>query len=281
MSESNTEEFWDFDQIRLELDDRLSELTGIRYNLLRLEVDAILFNQPINIAERVDTNEQQNGVVDEPIEPSAVTSMQIPGVESENGLEGSKERVISESEEQALDNHNENSESSIINHTDKIKIEPTEKDKSTQLKILRQKGFELACKIARSAEIEAVVMQAKCGLGFFMESPGQPLAADSISYYYWWLLFGLSEQNVNNELHYPMWAYTDLYSRFGEDQRNQDNSLVNWVGSEPGITKLIYELLHQQQFINDQVFTDIFRLMENCRKIRSNFLDPVIWEEQS
>jgi len=281
MSESNTEEFWDFDQIRLELDDRLSELTGIRYNLLRLEVDAILFNQPINIAERVDTNEQQNGVVDEPIEPSAVTSMQIPGVESENGLEGSKERVISESEEQALDNHNENSESSIINHTDKIKIEPTEKDKNTQLKILRQKGFELACKIARSAEIEAVVMQAKCGLGFFMESPGQPLAADSISYYYWWLLFGLSEQNVNNESHYPMWAYTDLYSRFGEDQRNQDNSLVNWVGSEPGITKLIYELLHQQQFINDQVFTDIFRLMENCRKIRSNFLDPVIWEEQS
>ncbi len=147
--------------------------------------------------------------------------------------------------------------------------------------MLRQKGFELACKIARSAEIEAVVMQAKCGLGFFMESPVQPLAADSVSYYYWWLLFGLSEQNVNNELHYPMWAYTDLYNRFGEDQRNQDNSLVHWIGHEPGITQLIYELLQQQQFINDQVFTDIFRLMENGRKIRSNFLDPVIWEEQS
>ncbi|HDN27055.1 MAG TPA: hypothetical protein ENG03_08180, partial [Thioploca sp.] len=64
MSESNTEEFWDFDQIRLELDDRLSELTGVRYNLLRLEVDAILFNQPINIADRVDTNDLQNEAAD-------------------------------------------------------------------------------------------------------------------------------------------------------------------------------------------------------------------------
>ena len=114
-----------------------------------------------------------------------------------------------------------------------------------------------------------------------MESPGKPLAANSKSYYFWWLLFGLSEQNVNNESHFPMWAYTDLYSRFGEDQRNQDNSLVNWIGREPGVTQLIYELLQQQQLANDQVFTDIFRLMENCRKIRSHFLDQIIWEDQS
>ena len=281
MSESNTEGFWDFDQIRLELDDRLSELTGIRYNLLRLEVDAILFNQPANNIDQVDTNNQQNEVVDELIESSTATSMQIPGAESENELEDNKERAVSESDEQVFDRQNKNTESSGAPYTRIAKSELTEKEKSTQLKMLRQKGFELACKIARSAEIEAVVMQAKCGLGFFMESPVQPLATDSVSYYYWWLLFGLSEQNVNNELHYPMWAYTDLYNRFGEDQRNQDNSLVHWIGHEPGITQLIYELLQQQQFINDQVFTDIFRLMENGRKIRSNFLDPVIWEEQS
>jgi len=281
MSESNTEEFWDFDQVRLELDDRLSELTGVRYNLLRLEVDAILFNQPINTADQVDINDLQNEAADVLTESSIATSMLIPDTESENELDDNEERSTSESEELVLDSHNENSESSITPHADKIKIEPTEKDKNTQLKILRQKGFELACKIARSAEIEAVVMQAKCGLGFFLESPGQPLVANSISYYYWWLLFGISEQNVNNELHFPMWAYTDLYSRFGEDQRNQDNSLVNWIGKEPGVTQLIYELLQQQQFINDHVFTDIFRLMENCRKIRSNFLDQVIWEDQS
>jgi len=281
MSESNTEEFWDFDQVRLELDDRLSELTGVRYNLLRLEVDAILFNQPINTADQVDINDLQNEAADVLTESSIATSMLIPDTESENELDDNEERSTSESEELVLDSHNENSESSITPHADKIKIEPTEKDKNTQLKILRQKGFELACKIARSAEIEAVVMQAKCGLGFFLESPGQPLVANSISYYYWWLLFGISEQNVNNELHFPMWAYTDLYSRFGEDQRNQDNSLVNWIGKEPGVTQLIHELLQQQQFINDHVFTDIFRLMENCRKIRSNFLDQVIWEDQS
>ena len=281
MSESNTEEFWDFDQIRLELDDRLSELTGVRYNLLRLEVDAILFNQPINIADRVDIDDLRNEEADVLTESLIATSMPIPDTESEHELEDNEVRPTGKSEESVLDTHDENSESSITPHVSKTKIEPTEKDKNTQLKILRQKGFELACKIARSAEIEAVVMQVKCGLGFFMESPRQPLAANSKSYYYWWLLFGLSEQNVNNESHFPMWAYTDLYSRFSEDQRNQDNSLVNWIGREPGVTQLIYELLQQQQLANDQVFTDIFRLMENCRKIRSHFLDQIIWEDQS
>ena len=77
-----------------------------------------------------------------------------------------------------------------------------------------------------------------------------------------------------------MWAYTDLYSRVGEAQRNQDSRLVNWIGFEPGITKLVCECL-QQQAISDPIFTDIFRLMENCRKIQGNFLDNEIWEEPS
>lgn len=281
MSESNTEEFWDFDQVRLELDDRLSELTGVRYNLLRLEVDAILFNQPINMTGQVDINEQQNPASEEFTESSTVISMRNQSNEPEVKNEDKEERSTGDIELQGGDTHDKNSESPITAHSETIKIESTEEDQRIQLKILQQKGFELACKIARSAEIEDIVMQATGGLGFFMESPGQPLAANSKSYCYWWLLFAVSEQNVNNELHFPMWAYTDLYSRFGEDQRNQDNSLVNWIGNEPGVTQLIYEFLQQPQLINDPVFTDIFCLIENCRKIRSHFLDPVIWEEQS
>lgn len=284
MSESNTEDYWDFEQVRLELDDRLSELTGIRYNLLRLEVDAILSNQPNNVAGQVEQHAQQRAEP-EKIEQQPLSSNPIP---SQN-QQYESETKPHESEE-SLDNGLENATVHINSPvsgpvviappTDKKKTEPTKKEKQSQLTHLRQKGFELACKIARSGDIEESVMQAKSGYGFFMESPAKPFVPDSISYFSWWMLFGISEQNINKESHYPMWAYTDLYSRFGEDQCKQDNSLADWIGLEPGVTRLVYEWL-QQQAISDQIFTDVFRLMENCRKIRGNFLDKEIWEESS
>ena len=283
MSESNTEDYWDFEQVRLELDDRLSELTGIRYNLLRLEVDAILSNQPNNVAGQVEQYAQQ-GAEPEKIEQLAQPPTSIP---SQNQQYESEFNPLSreESLENGLEDSTTHSNSPVPESveaplTNKKNTEPTKKNKQLQLIHLRQKGFELACKIARSADLEEIVMQAKCGYGFFMESPAKPLVPDSINYFSWWLLFGISEQNVNKESHYPMWAYTDLYSRFGEDQRNQDNSLVNWIGLEPGITKLVYQCL-QQQSVSDPLFTDIFRLMENCRKIQGNFLDAEIWEQPS
>jgi len=266
MSASNTDEVWDFEQTRLELDDRLSEITGVRYNLLRLEVDAILFNHSISAVEFSDQTDFKGEEVQ---------------TESAVKQEENNDLKTTEHEEGSQHCNNQNSASEIELDPDKIKLELAEHDKGTQLKILRQKGFELACKIAKSAQIEEVVMPAKCGLGFFMESPSQPLAPDSVSYYNWWLLFGISEQNVNNDSHYPMWAFTDLYNRFGEDQRNQDNSLVHWIGSEPGIAQFMHEFLHQQTLIIDQTFTDVFRLMENCRKIRSTFLANEIWEEHA
>ena len=103
---------------------------------------------------------------------------------------------------------------------------------------------------------------------------------NATSYYNWWLLLGISEQNVKDDSHFPMWAFTDLYNRFGEDQRNQDDSLVNWIGSDPGAMNLMFELLHNREHISDPLFTDCFRLMENCRKIRRNFTDNEIWTEE-
>jgi hypothetical protein len=283
MSESNTEDYWDFEQVRLELDDRLSELTGIRYNLLRLEVDAILSNQPNNVAGQVEQYAQQ-GAEPEKIEQLAQPPTSIPSqnqqYESEFNPLSSEESLENGLEDSTTHSNSPVPESVEALLTNKKNTEPTKKDKQLQLIHLRQKGFELACKIARPVDHEEIVMQAKCGYGFFMESPAKPLVPDSIGYFSWWLLFGISEQNVNNESHYPMWAYTDLYSRFGNDQRNQDNSLVNWIGLEPGVTRIISGCL-QQQAISDQIFTDVFRLMENCRKIQGNFLDNEIWKQPS
>ena len=270
MLESNTDEFWDFEQTRLELDDRLSELTGVRYNLLRLEVDAILFNQTIDATELPDHTESVTPI-----------SLQTQTNESAIKQDDKDDLKVNKSEEEELQTNHQNTASTVIHDTDRKERAFTENDKSTQLKILRQKGYELACKIARSASLEESVMPATDGLGFFMESPAQPLTPESKSYYLWWLLFGISEQNVNNESHYPMWAFTDLYNRFGEDQRNQDNSLVHWLGSEPGIAQFMYEFLHQQAMMIDPIFTDVFRLMENCRTIRSTFIANEIWEEHA
>jgi ParB family protein of integrating conjugative element (PFGI_1 class) len=283
MSESNTEDYWDFEQVRLELDDRLSELTGIRYNLLRLEVDAILSNQPNNVAGQVEQYAQQ-GAEPEKIELQLQSSKPIPShnqqYESEIKPLSSEESQDNELKDATAHRNSTVPESVEAPLTNKKNTKTTKKDKRPQLIHLRQKGFELAWKIARSADHEEIVIQAKCGYGFFMESPAKPLVLDSNDYFFWWLLFGISEQNVNKESHYPMWAYTDLYSRFGNDQRNQDNSLVNWIGLEPGVTRIISGCL-QQQAISDQIFTDVFRLMENCRKIQGNFLDNEIWKQPS
>jgi len=275
MSASDTDEVWDFEQTRLELDDRLSEISGIRYNLLRLEVDAILFNQTIN----KETFSEQTDFKQEEVQIESVTpiSLQAQGSVPTVKQDDNKD-LLTKAHSQQGNNQNE---VEIDTDTDEVKPALDEQDKSTQLKILRQKGFELACKIARSVSIEESVMPATCGLGFFMESPPQPLTPESKSYYLWWLLFGISEQNVKNESHYPMWAFTDLYNRFGEDQRNQDKSLEHWFGSEPGIAHFMYEFLHQQAMMIDQTFSDVFRLMNNCRKIRSTFLANEIWEEYS
>ena len=42
----------------------------------------------------------------------------------------------------------------------------------------------------------------------------------------------------------------------------------------------MFELLQNKQLMNDQTFTNVFRLMENCRKIRGTFLENDIWAEQ-
>lgn len=145
--------------------------------------------------------------------------------------------------------------------------------------MLRQKGYDLAVKIGKASGIEDAVMHTKCGLGFFMESP-QNIFSSALPYYNWWLLFSISEQYVKDESHYPMWNYSDLYHRIGLEQTNQGGSMNELIGSDPSLHHFMFELLHNKELMNDQTFTNVFRLMENCRKIRGTFLENDIWAEQ-
>jgi ParB family protein of integrating conjugative element (PFGI_1 class) len=284
MAESDDDELWDFDQTRQELDDSLAELTAVRANLLRLEVDAILFNTRLDRSDEDETPAEDKEPSKDQVEPvktpisQSESSVAAQSQEIDPGINEIGSSDISESEGDMIQFEDEVTGSAAPLNEDESD-QPGQKKPTVKLKLLHQKGCDLACRIARGAGIEEAVMPAKCGMGFFMEALPQQFQ-NATSYYNWWLLLGISEQNVKDESHYPMWAFTDLYNRFGEDQRNQDDSLVNWIGSDPGVMNLMFELLHNREHISDPLFTDCFRLMENCRTIRRNFTDNEIWTEE-
>ncbi len=149
MSESNTEDYWDFEQVRLELDDRLSELTGIRYNLLRLEVDAILSNQPNNVAGQVEQYAQQ-GAEPEKIEQLAQPPTSIP---SQNQQYESEFNPLSreESLENGLEDSTTHSNSPVPESveaplTNKKNTEPTKKTNSYNSYICVKKALNWLAK---------------------------------------------------------------------------------------------------------------------------------------
>ena len=126
-------------------------------------------------------------------------------------------------------------------------------------------------------------MPADNGLGFFIETPVHQLTLpeNEDKYHCWWTLFNISEQ-LATQAHSFCWTYLDIYRRLAEQQKGeekQNESLSNYIGDHPEPHEIFSAL--QGQNTNDKAFTDIFRLMENCRKLRSNFSETDLWEQRS
>lgn len=291
MQESDSHDEWDFDSVRYDLDERLSELTGVRTGLLHLEVDAIISNVQINDAEKRQVRDSiEQSIIEE--EQTALSGstlkaesppMQSHGKEINTGNNTHVNMV--EDDRQVSDKIMTGDTSSFqIEQPAQSKLEPDSlapKNTEIQLKILREKGHSLAIKIATPAGLEPSVMLVKSGMGFFMESP-QKLSFGTRAYYTWWLLFGISEQNAKSSdtdnTHFPMWEYTDIYNKLALEQNNNDGSLNEWIDYDPGVMSIPFDFFHNHELINDQIFTLVFQLMENCRKIRRNFSLHDIWE---
>lgn len=247
------DEQWDFDAVRRELDKQLAPILNISANRLRLEIDALLFNQ-----SAIDDDWP-----DDPGRLPADVSAKSPS-----------------------HSHNQDESAHDIPQTDnrllQIPREPQQHDSSSvasnQLKqpaniqTLYEKTYGLAKRIAASIQLEASVLPISQGLGFIVEKPAAAFTAHD-TWGIWWLLLGISEQIVSQE-RFPLWQQTALYRLY----QNEDAAeLQRLVGPAPSLSHYPHEVLQNVDIVNDPVFTDICQLIETCRLIRQQFSNTQLW----
>lgn len=291
MTDSDCNEFWDFEEVRSDLDERLSELTGVRENLLRIQVDAIVFN---NTNGRQDVSELD--LSDRPFtDNDSVDSVrQMPQSEQNTPQNETVDQFLgddlehNDDDETLADTETTEQLSEITQESEKRRRKAEGSTRSTkespaqQLKLLRQKNYDLACGIARLSELDDAVMPVDDGLGFLMEMPSRSFTELANTqgtdkpefvrrYFVWWLLLSVAEQKVGREHHF-IWQHLKSWQIL----KNQDEYLP-WVGSQPDFSVLMCEFLHNKELISDQAFTNLFRLLESCRTLRSTFSDEEIW----
>jgi len=310
MEESDTDDYWDFDEVRRDLDERLAEATGIRENLLRLEVDAILFDRPGEVDFGATPPENNNQAQFAPINQAASSnqpddpeitqetsaSQEIPDKNSqvfldenavhyaESGLESNHDMAIMKNETETPDGSG-----------DATQKEGAQKpvSKVHRIHFFWEKGYNLVMKIGKNVGINThCIMPAKCGMGFYLDRPNEQLIkigfdeAEQIHFpihtpksLAWWMLVSTALQLPIDQKTASMWSHTMLYQDMLFEQQNGGilpNELGLLVG---GIPYLPFDLgrFMQSTDISDVLFTDIFRLMENCRDIQKHFSDEQIW----
>jgi len=306
MADTDTDEFWDFDKIvRPELDERLAEIIGIRENLLRLEVDAILFDRPgeVDFSATPPENSTQaqfkqiNQIVSESDESeiqetSTSEKQNIQVISDENSVQYTNSGIDS-IHDMAVMNDSEIPQGSEETPQKEAAQKPV--SKVHHIHFFWEKGYNLAMKIGKNVGINThCIMPAKCGMGFYLDRPDEQLIeigfdeAEQIHFpihtsksLAWWMLVSTALQLPVNKKTDAMWSHTMLYQDMLFEQQNGGilpNELGLLVG---GIPYIPFDLggFMQSSDISDVLFTDIFRLMENCRTIKKHFTDEEIWEQ--
>jgi ParB family protein of integrating conjugative element (PFGI_1 class) len=292
MSESDTNDFWDFDEVRKELDERLSELTGIRENLLRLQVDAILFNRPgeIDYGRERPLGENEDSQSTSTITPIDLESAQ--SIESFTAANDTHEQSLPKATNSTNNEDRNSLEPELKTRVDQpagLKQKPSPQKTATPLHILWDKGYNLAMKIAGAMKLDThCIMPVKCGMGFYVELPAASIVTrdetgvieypHNASSMCWWMLAAISEQLSGQECAYVMWSHTEFYQLYGDSIRNPEepNEVEARVAYEPQLIVSGNQMFHSPD-ISDIVFTDFFRLMENSRKIKQAYPTEKIW----
>lgn len=285
MSENDTDEFWSLADVRRELDERLAELTGIRENLLRIEVDAILFERPGEVDFSAPPPAREEAGDQHEFRPVLTGSdsdmspnIDLAAHELSDDVQLSPGSDIDPGQPSQIPGH----EAESKNETQKKPQQQTEEQTAIPLHVLWDKGYNLAMKIARSLELDTdCVMPAKCGMGYYIDIPKSSLivplddntTGHTIQSLGWWTLLAISEQ-VRDTATVSMWKHTKLYTWLSD----KNSPVGSMLGRDPTIAIYLHQLL-QSLLISDQAFTDFFRLMENCRIIKKNHPDERIWNQ--
>lgn len=246
-------EQWDFDAVRRELDKQLAPLLNIGANRLRLEIDALLFNQsaidddwpddpgrlPIDVSAKSPPHSHSQDESARDIPQTDYRQLQIPGEPQQH---------------------------------DPSSVASNQLKHSANIQTLYEQTYGLAKRIAASIQLEASVLPISQGLGFIVEKPAAAFTAHD-AWGVWWLLLGISEQIVSPE-RFPLWQQTALYRLY---QNEDATELQRLVGPAPSLSHYPHEVLQNADIVSDPVFADICKLIETCRLIRQQFSNTQLW----
>lgn len=272
------DEQWNFDAVRRALDKQLAPMLNISVNRLRLEIDALLFNQP--------TTEEDGP--DDPVQCFAEANAHaVPHSQNPAGF-AHDSPTTSDKQPQNPNRFQQdalNSTEISLDKKDPDLADPNQNDdranpantgsllnQSTTIQALYDRTYGLAQRIAKSIQLEASVLPIRQGLGFIIEKPPSAFTAHD-TWGVWWLLLGISEQSVSPE-RIPLWQHTALYQLY---QAEDDAELQQLVGPSPSLSHYPHEVLQNSVIIKDSVFADICQLIETCRLIRQQFSNSQLW----
>ncbi|MEQ1638938.1 MAG: ParB family protein [Methylococcales bacterium] len=234
-------EYFDFDRVRNDIDQELSQILNIPYNRLSLQVDVIInecsskLNAIEFLADPIDDDEYPD---DEPIQFQPNPTFATPQTNNQN-----HRPVLAERQQPNTQNLTAKATSHPPSEKNIIKL-PDRNAGCFDLPSLQQRGFSLATQIARTVNLEHMVKQRPDGLGFVVESPGNfpqnPLKLDTLE-----LLIGLAGQPHQKLPQFP------------------------------------YQLLIDPASLNDPVFNVVVKLIENCRKIKGQFSTAALFPENT
>lgn len=281
-------EAWDFESVRRELDQRLASHLGMSTRRLRLEIDAITIKPITGSAPAdIDSNTEETVFDQTEIEHSEKGTvfnerLLIETRASDLSDEMTLGRARPNPHTPSPNANIERNEKEIRNSAKEIIaldgfINPdlnssTHLPHNANLKTLYSRSYILAQRIAKTIQMEHLVLPVKHGLGFIMEKPDQSFTAHD-TWGLWWLLIGISEQSVSEE-RMQLCQQTALYQLYASDEPEHIQQLV---GPAPTLALYPHEVLQNIDLINDSVFADIFRLMETCRHIRHHFSSTQLW----
>ena len=291
LSQHDDEDF-ELKEIRRDLDDQLETIIDIRYNLIYMEIQAILFKQPVEheLEPLPHPSSQQSQVT--PASSShlplseqtaqsqeAVTSKNnttaIPAQDTQQTNQNEPPSPVSDAGNIIPDNSD-----SVLPEETKTETEKSENDKNH----FRDRIYQLACKIAEPYELEPIILPVEQGLGFIVECLDYPFDLNDknvtrkikVQYLAWWWLFSMSEQNTGIPSHFYPWMHTELFNLCQQSTATQ-NAFQDRVCIAPELSLFIPSFVQSNEQMSDITFTDCFKLMETIRKMKRKYPDEEIW----
>lgn len=256
---------WDFDTVRRLLDQRLAEMFNIPEHRLRLQVDAILYQNTRPEPNVDDDYLQEKSPGHDVLSPNNHDAHENPV----NTLEIKGPPVENFSDLTASDNQLQKSKSQTQD------TDPSDSATKQDLTSLRHLTFALACKLAKSIAMENSVLPVKDGMGFVIDLPPKPIIdqeGKEKEFYIWWLLLSLSDQLMVDNFY--ICAQTRLHQIWHDENQN----LQEMVSQPPDILQTI-NVFQSENTFSDQNFTDLFRLLETLRVMRHEYTTEQLWQK--